>query len=298
LAVQIVLFRHEPRGVAALLRSLDRSVAEARARGSVGAVELLVGDSSPAPVLAPEQVAEMRALVPSCGAESLAYHFFGRNRGSAGGNNDLFGKALSDRVLIINPDCVASPSLLHRLCDPLSEPAIGIVEARQLPLEHPKQFDRETGDTSWASGSCMLVRREVIGGLGGFDEDSFFLYCDDVDLSWRARLDGWRVVYQPSACVFHDKRLDPAGQIVAGEAEVYYSAEAALLMAWKWSNPTALGRARQEFAQSGSPSQRKAVEAFDERREHGRLPPPLDPEGRVAQFVGHDYAANRFGYGD
>jgi GT2 family glycosyltransferase len=124
------------------------------------------------------------------------------------------------------------------------------------------------------------------------------MYCDDVDFSWRARLDGFRVVYQPAACVFHDKRLDAQGQIVAGEAEVYYSAEASLMMAWKWSNPELLETARHALLASGAEPHRRAVETFDVRRADGRLPVPVDPERQVSQFVGHDYAVHRFGYDD
>ena len=89
------------------------------------------------------------------------------------------------------------------------------------------------------------------------------MYCDDVDFSWRARLSGYRVLYRPTACVFHDKRLDPHGQIVAGEAEVYYSAEASLMMAWKWSHPELAERLCHALSDSGSEPHRRAVEAFE-----------------------------------
>ena len=295
LAVHVVLYRHSGEPVATLLRSIDRSVVDARESGAVGTTTVLIGDSSPAPVLNPEQVNELQRTVTSGG---LAYHYFDQNRGSAGGNNDLFRHGDSDLVLIINPDCYASPSLVRMLSLKMEDPEVGIVEGRQLPLEHPKQFDRRSGDTSWASGSCMLIRRQVVDRLGGFDEESFFMYCDDVDFSWRARLEGFRVVYQPGACVFHDKRLDPQGQIVAGEAEVYYSAEASLMMAWKWSDPELLETARQALLASTLEAHRRAVVAFDGRRADGRLPLPLDPARTVAQFVGHNYAVHRFGYDD
>jgi hypothetical protein len=298
LAVQVVLYRHSADSVATLLRSLDRSVGYARDRQSIGPVALLVGDSSPEPVLNPDHVKRQREALQECGSDSLEYHYFGRNRGSAGGNNDLFHHSRSDLVLIINPDCYASPSLLFTLCLGMNDPGVGIVEARQVPLEHPKEFDRRTGDTSWASGSCMLVRRPVIDRTGGFDEQSFFMYCDDVDFSWRSRLDGFRVVYQPTACVFHDKRLDAQGQILAGEAEVYYSAEASLMMAWKWSNPDMVEQVRQNLLCSGSEPHRRAVAVFDARRADDQLPAPLDAGGTVAQFVGHNFAAHRFGYDD
>jgi len=298
LAVHVVLYRHSVDTVTNLVRSVDRSVTYAQDRHAIGPVSLLVGDSSPEPALPTDQLATLTTMVARCGHETLAYHWFGRNRGSAGGNNDLFRRSGSDLVLIINPDCYASPSLVFRLCLALSDPGVGIVEARQVPLEHPKEFDRRTGDTSWASGSCMLIRRDVIERTGGFDEDSFFMYCDDVDFSWRARLEGCRVAYQPTACVFHDKRLNREGHIVAGEAEVYYSAEASLMMAWKWSNSELLERSRQSLLRSGLPAHKQAVDTFDARRANDQLPPRLDPEGRVAQFVGADYALHRFGYSD
>jgi cellulose synthase/poly-beta-1,6-N-acetylglucosamine synthase-like glycosyltransferase len=144
----------------------------------------------------------------------------------------------------------------------------------------------------------MMIRRAVLERIGGFDEENFFMYCDDVDFSWRARLSGYRVVYRPTACVFHDKRLDAAAQIEAGEAEVYYSAEAALMMAWKYTRPDLVEEWSAGLMQTQLPQHRKAVEVFNERRQQGRLPQPLDPEGRVAQFVGYNYAPHRFGYDD
>jgi hypothetical protein len=70
------------------------------------------------------------------------------------------------------------------------------------------------------------------------------------------------------------------------------------MMAWKWSRPDVLEAGRQALLASGSEPQRRAVEAFDERRAANRLPDPLDPAGTVSQFVGHDYARHRFGYDD
>jgi GT2 family glycosyltransferase len=298
LAVHVVLFRHREEAVTTLLRSVDRSIADAQDRGAVGPVTFLIGDSSPAPVLDPEGVIELQRTVTRSGGKGLAYRHFEKNRGSAGGNNDLFRCSDSDLVLIINPDCYASPNLVRMLCLTMGDPEVGIVEARQVPLEHPKEFDCHSGDTSWASGSCMLIRREVVDRLGGFDEASFFMYYDDVDFSWRARLEGFRVVYQPAARVYHDKRLDAQGQILAGEAEVYYSAEASLMMAWKWSNPELLESARHALLGSNAEPHRRAVETFDVRRAEGRLPPPLDAARKASQFVGHNYAIHRFGYDD
>jgi GT2 family glycosyltransferase len=298
LSVQIVLYGHGHESLNTLVGSLGRAVVTAHEHRLIGDVAVLIGDSSPEPVLSDAQARSLQSRLGGDGVRRFDYAFFNQNRGSAGGNNDLFERSESDMVFIINPDCYAEPRLLCELIGALDDKSVGIVEGRQVPLEHPKEFDRRTGDTSWASGACMLVRREVIRLTEGFDEKSFFMYCDDVDFSWRARLGGYRVVYQPTACVYHDKRLNQDGQVEAGDAEVYFSAEAALMMAWKYSRPDLVDQWSTGLLATGLPAHRQAVKNFVERRAHDLLPAPRDPEGLVAQFVGYNYAAHRFGYDD
>jgi N-acetylglucosaminyl-diphospho-decaprenol L-rhamnosyltransferase len=60
----------------------------------------------------------------------------------------------------------------------------------------------ETIRTVTANGGAMLVRRERLLDLGGFDE-RFFLEIEDLDLCWRAWLRGWESVYVPAAVVRH-----------------------------------------------------------------------------------------------
>ena len=53
-----------------------------------------------------------------------------------------------------------------------------------------------------ASSGCCIIRRDVFEQVGGFDGD-YFIYDDDTDLSLRARLLGYRVLFVPSAVVIH-----------------------------------------------------------------------------------------------
>jgi len=65
------------------------------------------------------------------------------------------------------------------------------------------QSDGQTPmEVDWVSGACMVVRREAIQAVGGFDE-RFFLYWEDSDLCRRIRDAGWKVVYFPGANVIH-----------------------------------------------------------------------------------------------
>ena len=54
----------------------------------------------------------------------------------------------------------------------------------------------------WLSGACLLVRRDVLRQIGGWD-DSFFLYSEDTDLCRRARTAGFDVRYVPTATATH-----------------------------------------------------------------------------------------------
>jgi GT2 family glycosyltransferase len=53
-----------------------------------------------------------------------------------------------------------------------------------------------------ACAGAAMYRRELFHDVGLFDED-FFMYLEDVDLAWRARLAGWRCVFAQDARVLH-----------------------------------------------------------------------------------------------
>jgi len=57
-------------------------------------------------------------------------------------------------------------------------------------------------DVDWVSGAAMVVRREMLDAIGAFDA-GFFMYCEDVDLGYRAKQADWRVAYYPGASVTH-----------------------------------------------------------------------------------------------
>jgi GT2 family glycosyltransferase len=294
LQIQSVLFDND---IAALDRGLDalaRAVEIAIERHQLDRVLIRYGDCSSAPVLDEAWIAERSARLQGSGGEGLHYTSFGENLGSAEGNNRLWASLDTDLVLILNPDTVVAPDLLIELAGPLGREGVGVTEARQLPIEHPKDYDAVTGDTSWASGACSMVLSSVIQEIGGYDSRSFFLYCDDVDFSWRARMAGYRVVHRPTARVFHDKRLNQDGSWSVGAAEEYWSAEAALVLAHKYSRPRRVAEIRRDLLAHGSEEQRRAVADFDQRADENRLPEPIDADHKIGQFVAGNYARHRY----
>jgi len=87
------------------------------------------------------------------------------------------------------------------------DPKVGMVEGKQMPHEHPKEYDKKTLETSWCSGACVLIRRTALDQTGLFD-DRFFMYCEDVDLSWRMWQMGWKCLHQPKATILHHTGKD------------------------------------------------------------------------------------------
>jgi GT2 family glycosyltransferase len=57
-------------------------------------------------------------------------------------------------------------------------------------------------DLSCVTAGCMVIRREVFEGVGGFDE-RFEIAFNDVDLCIRIRHAGWRIIWTPASTVYH-----------------------------------------------------------------------------------------------
>ncbi len=64
-----------------------------------------------------------------------------------------------------------------------------------------KQYDEEK-EIFWATGACLFIRSALYHELGGFDED-LFSHQEEIDLCWRMKLLGHKVMYCPGAEVMH-----------------------------------------------------------------------------------------------
>jgi len=149
------------------------------------------------------------------------------NSGFAGGNNAGARVAQGHYIAFLNND--ASPCLgwLASLKSAAErDPSVGLVASRIVFMHDPSIVD-SAGDglARWggafkrahgcvveedsqvievfgACGAACLVRRDAFLEIGGFDE-AFFAVYEDVDLSYRLQLRGFRCVYAPDAVVHH-----------------------------------------------------------------------------------------------
>jgi|SRR5579862_3353105 len=227
-AVGIVLFNNTAAELADLGRTLHRAVArltdrEAQTNPSrTTVVSILLHNNGDAPVdpapFGPH--ARLRASPTNLG--------FGR------AHNLLMAEAFAGSVefyVAANPDGMFHPDALiemiavARRCE-----GRALVEASLFPEELPKVFDPLTLDTPWATGCCLLIPAAIYAAVGGFDEN-IFMYCEDVDLSWRTRAAGFAVKHAARALFNHSfKRpeINPVGR------QAYL--EAARYLASKWGD--------------------------------------------------------------
>jgi GT2 family glycosyltransferase len=152
---------------------------------------------------ATEQV--LRALLPRL---PFTFILIGsrHNVGFGAACNRAVSESSAPYILFLNPDARPAPDMLRFLIERAqAEPSIGLLDAAQEPTPIPKWCDPVSDDTDWCSGAALLARREAFSQVGGFDT-LFFLYAEDVDLSWRMWLSGWRCVSERRARVRHLRR--------------------------------------------------------------------------------------------
>ena len=149
------------------------------------------------------------------------------NRGFAGGNNAGVREARGRLVALLNNDAVPEPGWLQALVSGVDElHGFTLVTSRIVYMHDPGVIDsagdsllasggafkrhhgarvemaRESTEVFGVCGAACLMPRRVFDELGGFDED-FFASHEDVDLSYRARLLGYRCGYVADAVARH-----------------------------------------------------------------------------------------------
>lgn len=294
LQVQSVIYKNHPESLLKAIKALKQSVYIANKKYQPLKVHLVYGDASDSPVLNETYLDIIKDTLQDF--ITFEYKIFGFNSGTAKGHNLLGKEANTDYMLIMNPDVILEPSCLTKLLKVLENDEVGMSEARQTPLEHAKKYDAATGETEWASTACAVFKTDIFHQIGGFDADSFFMYCDDLDFSWRMRLAGKKIMYVPSAMIYHAKTLSLDASWKPTSAEIYYSAEAAILLAYKWSNPERVKLLCEQFSKYGGESEKKAAQEFEKRKSQNRLPEIIDKEHKIARFLGDDYCEMRFHY--
>jgi len=175
------------------------------------------------------------------------------NRGFAAASHQGISAARGDYILSLNNDTRLSPRFLDEIIHPMEDdPRVGICASKMLypdgrinsagtcisrsgaawdrGMSEPDRCQYDSIEEVFgACAGAALYRREMLDEIGLFDED-FFMYMEDVDLSFRARLAGWTCMYVPGAVVSHHHG-GTAG--VGSDLAVYYGNRNIIWLAFK-----------------------------------------------------------------
>ena len=186
------------------------------------------GSTDGSQLLVQEQYPEVQLLALDC------------NLGLTGGNNAGFRAARGETLISLNNDTETDPHFVEALVTALLDhPEAGMVASKMLLFDQRDTlhsagdgygldgipfnrgvWQRDEGqfdEPGWIFGGCggaVAYRRAMLDDVGLFDE-SFFMYCEDVDLNWRAQLAGWRCRYTPGAVVYHKLSATGGGRIAS-----------------------------------------------------------------------------------
>ncbi|HAQ36227.1 MAG: glycosyl transferase [Maricaulis sp.] len=149
------------------------------------------------------------------------------NRGFAGANNQAARLVTTRWIALLNPDAFPKPDWIEQLLRASERwPTVRMFGSTQLAYGSDGYLDgagdayhafglpfrggyglpvselQEEGETFSPCAAAMMIDRELFASLDGFDEH-FFCYCEDVDLGFRARLQGEIAIQVHDAVVEH-----------------------------------------------------------------------------------------------
>ncbi|HJN84697.1 MAG TPA: glycosyltransferase family 2 protein, partial [Patescibacteria group bacterium] len=166
--------------------------------------------------------------------KSLPELFFvknSENTGFAGGHQRAYEESKkwgAEAVYLLNQDAVMDRGALKNSAEHyLKNPNMAIIQSRMMLFDRPELLNSQGNclhflgqgysDGSrmkpadvksnrphfYASGAAALVRTSVVDTIGGLFDTRYFMYHEDVDLSWRARLAGHDIGYAEDSIVYH-----------------------------------------------------------------------------------------------
>ncbi|NNM46678.1 glycosyltransferase [Knoellia koreensis] len=198
-------------------------------------------------------VAEREAVRELCSRQGWRAVLVDRNVGFGEGVNRGAAAAVqggADRLLILNPDATIGADSVRLLVDAVTadpmamvSPVVlrpdgstwfagNVVHLRDGRIEATRRLDpaRAHAVVPWLSGACLMVSRELWEKVGGFDPE-YFMYWEDVDLSYRVQAVGGTVRVLPEATAVHDEGGSQRGAHRLSPLYYYFNIRNRLLFA-------------------------------------------------------------------
>ncbi len=158
-----------------------------------------------------------------------------KNHGFAEGYNRALAEVDAEYYVLLNDDVEVTPQWIEPIVNMMdNDSSIAMAQPKMLMYDKRDTFEYAGGaggfidkygypfcrgrifnnleedhgqyddacEIFWASGAAMFVRASVWHELGGLDND-FFAHMEEIDLCWRAKNAGYRIVYCPDSVIYH-----------------------------------------------------------------------------------------------
>ena len=146
-----------------------------------------------------------------------------KNQRFAAACNSGVKAAKGEVVVLLNNDVAPEVNFLAPLIKHFKDPQVFAVGCREKDIKngktiysgrseakfergflvHRRATDQNKTDTFWATAGSMAVDRKKWLEIGGMDTLFRPAYWEDIDLSWRARKKGWKIIFEPNSIVNH-----------------------------------------------------------------------------------------------
>ena len=195
----------------------------------------------------------------------------GENLGYAGGHNKFFKNTDSELLMVLNPDALLEANFVSEIVKAFGDPLVGLAtgkmlkpgknekgesildgtgilisrsrrgrERGQLEVDHG-QYDHST-EIFGVSGTAAVFRKEALESVKILNDEyydpDFFAYWEDLDISWRMRLQGWQARFVPNAVVIHPRAVgaSPGGLKNFFTFVKHHRSFSLNIRRWNWRN--------------------------------------------------------------
>ncbi|HSH20559.1 MAG TPA: glycosyltransferase family 2 protein [Draconibacterium sp.] len=189
-------------------------------------IEIIVADNGSTD----NSVEHLKQFYPSVKIIDLEANF-----GFAEGYNRALQKVSAEYLVLLNSDVKVTENWIESCIAKFEEDEkIAVIQPKILSYTEPKFFEyagatggfldkfgypfcrgrilnrieedlgqyNQLSPIFWASGACMFVKAEAFKIAGGFDGD-FWAHMEEIDLCWRLKSNGYKIIYQPLSVVYH-----------------------------------------------------------------------------------------------
>lgn len=177
----------------------------------------------------------------------------------------------ADYILILNNDTYVDKNFIEELLKSFSEEGVGVVVPKiyfAKGFEFHDRYKKEdlgkviwyagggidwknvlgfhrgvdevdkgqyglTEETELASGCCLMLKKEILEKVKGYNED-YFLYYEDADLSMRIKKLGSKIIYNPNAIIWHKNAQSSGGS--GSNLQDYYISRNRMLFGLKYAS--------------------------------------------------------------